>query len=145
MDLGDAHRVKVNAVRTSKPLGNSIAVRTWRLLAVDGQTMYVTEVERRAPKLREKTDSERYTSNGAETVAPRPAQSGGNDLYPEFRWRLQRLLETADSMQPEEIGEELGLVSSQVDKWLRQSEREGQIRLISENPCKFALQSKSLL
>ena len=145
MDLGDAHRVKVNAVRTSKPLGNSIAVRTWRLLAVDGQTMYVTEVERRAPKLREKTDSERYTSNGAETVAPRPAQSGGNDLYPEFRWRLQRLLETADSMEPEEIGDELGLVSSQVDKWLRQSEREGQIRLISTKPRKFALQSPSLL
>ena len=144
VDLGDAHRVKVDAVRTSTPLGHSSAVRTWRLLAVDGQTMYVTEVERRAPKLREKADSERYTSNGAETVAPHPAQGGGNDLYPEFRWRLQRLLEIADSMKPEEIGEALGLVSSQVDKWLRQSEREGQIRLISKNPRKVALQGKSL-
>lgn len=145
VDLGDAQRVKVDAMRTSKPLGNSIAVRTWRLLAVDGQTMYVTEVERRATKLRDKADSERYTSNGAKTVAPRPAQSEGNDLYPEFRWRLQRLLETADSLKPQEIGKELGLVSSQVDKWLQQSEREGQIRLISKRPRKFALQRKSLL
>ena len=48
-------------------------------------------------------------------------------------------------MKPKEIGEELGLVSSQVDKWLRQSEREGQIRLISKKPRKFALQNKSLL
>ena len=145
MDLGDAHRVKVNAVRTSRPLGKSIAVHAWRLLAGDGQTMYVTKVERRASKLREKADSERYTSNGAKAVAFRPAQSKGHDLYPEFRRRLQRLLETADSMKPEEIGKELGLVSSQVDKWLQQSEREGQIRLISKNPRKVALQGKSLL
>ena len=73
-----------------------------------------------------------------------PGLNPKDALYIEFCRQVRNILESG-AMKRTEIGKALGLVSSQVDKWLERAEQEEKIQRVSGKPAKFALSQKTLL
>ena len=146
MDLGGAARVAAIDSWNPKPIGKSIAVHAWKLKTSEGQTLYVARTCRLPQK---RTDdappqAHRAAANGGGPLAD-SSEDSSNALYSEFCRQLQRLLESAGSMKPAEIGDALGIVPSQAAKWLQQAKQDGQIFQASKKPVRFGLPGKSLL
>ena len=141
--LGGLKRVRATSLPVPKPIAQSIAVQAWRLNTSDGQTMYVTKVNRlRDARMIHTLEPTRPTDPkqvGA-NEAVESVQVSKNALYVEFCRQLQSHLESR-AMRPKEIESAfaLDLVPSQVKKWLSQAERDGRIQRISKRPAKFAL------
>ena len=141
--LGGLKRVRATSLPVPKPIAQSIAVQAWRLNTSDGQTMYVTKVNRlRDDRMIHTLEPTRPTDPkqvGA-NEAVESVQVSKNALYVEFCRQLQSHLESR-AMRPKEIESAfaLDLVPSQVKKWLSQAERDGRIQRISKRPAKFAL------
>ena len=150
LELGGMTRIVVSALQDPIPIGRSVAVHAWRLKTADGQTMYVTKVRRLPEGPRRKGAAElrelRYSASGAgpEEVTD-CAQQPRSELYAEFCRQLELLLNSAGEMKPKEVGDALGLVSTQTANWLRQAEREGLVRRTSKKPVKFGLQAAPLI
>ena len=148
--LGDSRRVHATMLPNPKPISKSISVRAWRLETSDGQSMYVSKVE----KLSWKPSSSLIAHNPKPIQRVFPEAVGAtetgnvridqtNELYEQFCWQLQRLMKKG-AMKPREIEQALGLVRSQVSEWLKRAEQDGKIQRISRNPTKFALGRKSI-
>ena len=145
--LGGLKRVRATSLPVPKPIAQSIAVQAWRLNTSDGQTMYVTKVNRlRDARMIHTLEPTRPTDPkqvGA-NEAVESVQVSKNALYVEFCRQLQSHLESR-AMKTKEIESALDLVPSQAKKWLSQAELDGRIQRISKNPAKFALcRQKSL-
>lgn len=149
--LGGSRRVRATALTSLKPIAKSISVRGWRLRASEGQTMYVTIVDRltgtrAASRASGKPEPTRPASSGAADAA-RMADPGPNPkdaLYIEFCRQARSILESG-AMKRTEIEKALDLVPSQVGKWLERAEQEEKIQRVSGKPAKFALSRKALL
>ena len=151
--LGGSIRVEATALPNPKPIAKSIAVRAWRFKTIDGQTMYVTKVDRvvkKFPADRPTDDPDLLQRTFAAPTPVRTASEPGSDprhsLYTEFRRQWQSNFGTRE-MKRKDVATTLDLVSTQVNKWLERAEQDGWIRRTSKNPAKFALSDnqKSLL
>ena len=143
-------RFAVSAIQDPKPIGRSFATSAWRLRTADGQTMYVTKVNRLSEP------SPQTTATGKHE-ARRPAPDGGHEevtdcglqgrnlLYETFCRQLQFLLNSTREMKPGEVGDALGIVQTQARDWLARAEVEGLIRKTSEKPIRFGLRPTSLI
>ena len=158
--LGDSTRVQVTALPEPRPLSKSIAVHAWRLRTPDGQTLYVTKVDR----LNRKTEAGRagatsshqpslpdtgtVGSESGGSAAARGVADLGVDpagaLYREFQRQLQALLQ-AGAKRQREIEEAVGILPSQTRKWLERAEQSGEIERVSRKPVRFALRRRTLL
>ncbi len=139
--LGSLKQVQATRLPVPKPIARSIAVQAWRLKTSDGQTMYVTKVNRL------QDDKTSHTLEPTRPTTPKPASANEavesargskNALYVEFCRQLQSHL-ASRAMKLKEIESALDLVRGQAQKWLNQAEQDGRIRQISKNPKKFAL------
>ena len=159
--LGDSTRVQATALPEPKSVSKSITVRAWRLRTSDGQTLYVTKVDRldrstdagravAGPDSRQQTlpDTESSGSESRRSAAARDVTDSDVDpadaLYREFRRQLQVLLQ-AGAKRYREIEEALGLVPSQARKWIERARQDGEIERVSDKPVQFALRRKPLL
>ena len=159
--LGESTRVQATGLPDLKPASKSIAVRAWRLRTPEGQTLYVTRVER----LKTAGNSRRAAGDSASHQRPlagtgdsraehresavtdgksESAGDRGDSIYMEFRRRL-RFVMNLGPVRPKEIAEALDLVPGQARQWLEQAEQDGEIVRVSRNPVKFALSRRSLL
>ena len=159
--LSDSTRVQATALPEPKPVSKSITVRAWRLRTSDGQTLYVTKVDRlnrardagragAGPGSHQRTlpgtgvpGSESRGSAASRDVAGFGVDSA-DALYREFRRQLQVLLQ-AGAKGHREIEEALGLVPSQTRKWLERAEQGGEIERVFDKHVKFALRRNPLL
>ena len=159
--LGDATRVQATLLPNPKSISKAITVHAWRLQTSEGQTLYVTKInELHRPtgtsRAIAKSDPVQKMLPDTETPGTEPQEAGptgtsfgpsvtpGHALYAEFCRQVQTILKTGPT-ERREIQEALGLVPSQVRKWLEQAEHGGQIERVSKNPVKFALRDKCLL
>ena len=157
--LGGATRVQATALPDLKPVSKSIAVRAWRLRTPEGQTLYVTRVEKlkgapdshrtataaSRPRIRSADHSspERRLAVAAD-VKPKAAGDQSDSLYGEFRRRLRALMSVGPA-KPKEIAEALDLMPGQARQWLERAEQDGEVERVSRSPLKFALSRRSLL
>ena len=85
--VGDAMRAQVESLEDSTPVMRSNPVRRWRLTTVEGQTLYVANVQNpsREPR-RESDDSGSEPVQGALAVRrePEPAEVPGLSYVPDF-------------------------------------------------------------
>ena len=160
--LDKSTRVQASALPDPEPASKSITVRAWRLRTPEGQTLYVTRVERSKRSAdtglatAERIQTQRASSDSATSMLVDSAVSltpdadsavgvdGSDALYDEFRRQLGALL-TNGPARSKRIEEALGLVPSQARTWLERMERGGEIERVSKKPPKFALAQKSLL
>ena len=158
--LGNSTRVQATVLPEPKPVSKSIAVRAWRLRTSDGQTLYVTKVD----KLNRTSTAARAGAGPTSrqlvfpvTQAPRSESRGpavavddtaagvdpANALYGEFR-RSLRILFQSGSKKPRDVEEALRLTPSQTRNWLQRAEQGGEIERVSKKPVIFALRHKPL-
>ena len=157
--LGEGMRARAEALTNPKAIARSIAVRAWKLKTIEGQTLYITRVSdlpgrSRARRPDHKKAPAQSVSTNAETPEPPIAASAivspGSDsppaevLYAGFRKQLENVLRKRE-MGRREIQVALGLVSGQVDTWLKRAEDEGAVSRASRRPVTFALPRKPLL
>ena len=159
--LGGATRAQAAALPDLKPVSKSVTVRAWRLRTLEGQTLYVTKVEKLkgvpAPRraTSDSTSDPRTPAGSGDLRAehrkpatadskPQSAGDQGDSLYSEFRRRLRGLMNVGPA-KPKEIAEALDLIPGQARQWLEQAEQDGEIVRVSRNPVKFALSRSSLL
>ena len=143
--LGGSIRARAAVLPDPKPIAKSIAVRAWRLNTADGQTMYITKVNRLTRKSRADwpPDDPRARQRVLSVPASiRPTADPESDpkqsLYREFRRQWQNNFGPHE-MTRSDVEKALGLVRSQVIKWLERAEQDGWIQKTSNNPAKFAL------
>ena len=150
--LSGTTRARAAVLPDPKPIAKSIAVRAWRLRTSDGQTMYVTKIERPARKapderpIRQREDSNRSVSSVVES-ADAPADPGlhpKDPLYEEFCRQLRRISKIGE-LKRKDVERELGLVPSQAGKWLERAKQDGLIEWTSKRPAKFMLTGNQLL
>jgi type II secretory pathway component PulF len=67
-----------------------------------------------------------------------PGTDSPNPLYAEFCRQLQNNLATGE-VKRMDLMKSLDLVPSQINKWLKQAEREGWLRRTCKSPAKYAL------
>lgn len=146
--LGQERSAEAVSLPEPRPFGESMVVKAWRLRASDGQTMYVTKVERTTKKATLKKPATTEPDSYATATTRMPGRRSGyavdlsNALYVEFRNSLPRV--TGDSFKPKDVERTLGLVRSQVQTWLARAEQEGVIQRVSSKPVKFALRENQL-
>lgn len=138
----------VAALPDPKPIAKFIAVKAWQLRTSDGQTLYVTKVEQMARKAKKPAPEQPASDTTSAAHAPAaPHVSTGIDLkdtlYAEFRKQLPRV--AGDSFKPKDVEKALGLVRSQVERWLVRAEQEGFIQKISRRPSRFAFRKRQLV
>ncbi len=149
LNLSGTTRALATVLADPKPIAKSIAVRAWRLRTSDGQTMYVTKVERLTTKaparqpIHRAEDSSRPASSitASSDVASDLDSNPKNLLYMEFCRQLQAISRDGE-MKRKDLESMLGLVPGQAREWLEQAERDGRIRMTSKKPVKFALTGK---
>ena len=149
--LGNGTRARAVVLPDPKPIAKSIGVRAWRLSTSDGQTMYITKVDRLARKASADQPSDTPESNQLPSSARAPVDVATDSfadpkhaLYVEFCRQLQGI-SGSGQMKRKDLEEALGLVPSQVSKWLERAEQDGWIQWTSKKPAKFIWISKSLL
>ena len=133
------------ALPAPKAIAKSIAVRSWRLSTSDGQTMYVNRVRRLPSKpvgSRVAEESANPDVDSAMLADTSASVYGGTDsadmLYTAFCRQLWAIA-GGGHMKPRDVETRLGLVPSQVKKWLQRAEQDGRIQWTSKNPAKFIL------
>ena len=133
------------ALPAPKAIAKSIAVRSWRLSTSDGQTMYVNRVRRLPSKpvgSRVAEESANPDVDSAMLADTSASVYGGTDsadmLYTTFCRQLWAIA-GGGHMKPRDVETRLGLVPSQVKKWLQRAEQDGRIQWTSKNPAKFIL------
>ncbi|MCY4376071.1 MAG: ADP-ribosylglycohydrolase family protein [Spirochaetaceae bacterium] len=158
--LGDSTRVRATALPRPKPVSKSIDVRAWRLRTSDGQTLFVTKVDRLNPTSKTgRAETERPTRQltfpdtrapSSETRGPAAARDRtvpdadpAVALYGEFRRNLRVLLQSGPK-KPRDVEGALGLTPSQTRNWLQRAERNGEIERVSKKPVRFAVRDKPL-
>ena len=149
--LGNAPRVRAVVLSAPKPIAKSIEIRAWRLNTSDGQTMYITKVDRLAREASADQPCDAPESNQPSSLI-RASDDAATDsvtdpkraLYMEFCRQLQSI-SGSGQIKRKDLGETLGLVPSQVSRWLERAEQDGWIQWISKKPAKFIWISKSLL
>ena len=156
--LGDSTRVQATRLPKLKPVSKSIAVHAWKLRTLDGQTLYVTKIDRfkrvaDVGAARSKPASRQLTLPGnvapdTENRKPIPASEVGDSgvdpayaLYCEFRRQLWALLQ-AGPRRRRDIEEALGLIPSQTREWLERAEKSGEIQRVSDKPITLALAAR---
>lgn len=146
--LSGSVRALATPLPDPKPIAKSMVVKAWHLRTTDGQTMYISKVDRLPgePPSRGPAKSSKSTQRTSSTPAgSKPAGSDAqHSLYAEFRRQWQSNFGPRE-MTPSEVEESLDLVSSQVKKWLEQAEQDGWIQKTSKRPIKFALRRGSQL
>lgn len=150
--LGTATRVQATALPDLRAVSKSISVRAWRLKTPEGQTLYVTRVEKRegAAGTRRTAAAARTGSSGGEDPSAErrgsvagdggrePTGGQGDSLYGEFRRQLRALM-GAGPARPQDIAEALHLVPGQARQWLERAEQDGDVKRVSGKPVRFAL------
>ena len=139
-------RARATVLPDPKPIAKSIAIRAWRLRTSDGQTMYVTKVERPVRKasderpIRQREESNRSVSSVAESAdaLTDPGLHSKDPLYEEFCRQLRRF-SRSDGIKPKDVEKELDIVRSQAGKWLERAKQDGLIEWTSKKPAKFTL------
>ena len=146
--LGGSIPALITSLPDPKPVTRSTTARAWRLKIFDGQTIYVTKVGRQTNGLYSHKSSEKPKSTEHATSVSEPDVNDigsikykKNILYLEFCRQLITIFE-AQELKPKQIEEELGLVSSQAKKWLKQAEQDGLIQKISKKPIKYVLRDR---
>ena len=145
MILSGSIRVRATVLPDPKPIAKSIKVRAWRLNTTDGQTMYVTKVNR----MSNGSCADRRADGGRVTqrensppmsmrVEAGPGLDAKQSLYREFQRQWQNNFGPRE-MTRRDVETALGLVRSQVNKWLELAEQDGWIKRTSKNPAKYAL------
>ena len=149
--LGSAPRVRAVVLSAPKPIAKSIEIRVWRLNTSEGQTMYITKVDRlareaSADKPRDAPESNQLPSlvRASDDAAADSVTDPKRALYMEFCRQLQGI-SGSGQIKRKDLGETLGLVPSQVSRWLERAEQDGWIQWTSKRPAKFIWISKSLL
>ena len=149
--LGDSRRAQATPLTNLKPITRSLSVLGWRLTTYDGQTMYVTSLDRLTKTqatrpARSKPDPTQPAYSGAANAANMsgPSLNPKDTLYIEFCRQVRNILGTG-ALKRTEIGKALDLVPGQVGKWLERAQKEGEIERTPGRPAKFALSRKSLL
>lgn len=145
VSLGGLIRARAAVLPDPKPIAKSIAVRAWRLNTADGQTMYITKVNRLTRKSRADwpTDDPRArqrvlsVSTSIRTTAD-PESDPKQSLYREFCRQWQSNFGQQEKTR-RDVEKAFGLVRSQVNKWLERAEQDGWIQKTSENPAKYAM------
>lgn len=143
--LGSTTRVRAVVLPDPKPIAKSIAVRAWRLSTSDGQTMYITKVDRLAREAFTDRTSDRPEPNQLPSSVRAPADGAINSdvdpknlLYAEF-CRLLRITFGPSEFKRKDVEKALDLVPSQIGRWLERAEQDGQIQRASKRPAKFTL------
>lgn len=143
--LGGATRARAVVLPDPKPIAKSIAVRAWRLDTSDGQTMYITKVDRLARETFADRTSDKPEPNQLRSTVRAPADAADdsdadpkNLLYMEFCRQLRSIFGSGE-IQRKDVEKTLDLVPSQIRKWLERAEQDGQIRWTSKRPAKFTL------
>ena len=134
------------ALPAPKAIAKSIAVRSWRLSTSDGQTMYVNRVRRLSSKPVGSRVAEEPANRDADSVAmladadaPVYRDTDSADmLYTEFCRQLSAIAR-GEHLKRRDVEVRLGLVPSQVKKWLQRAEQESRIQWTSKKPAKFIL------
>ena len=149
--LGGAMRARAAVLPDPKPIAKSIAIRAWRLGTYDGQTIYITKVDPLARKAFADQPSDTPESNQLPSSVRASADAAIDSiadpkraLYVEFCRQLQGI-SGSGQMKRKDLGEALGLVPSQISKWLERAEQDGWIQWTSKKPAKFIWIRKSLL
>ncbi len=156
--LGNSMRVRATALPEPKPRSKSIAVRAWRLRTLDGQTLYVTRVDRlhrtsgavrveaelrpgllRFPETRTADSVSRELASACRSAVP--GEDPAEAMYGEFRRNLRMLLQSG-AKEPRDVERVLGLTQSQTRDWLQRAEQHGEIEQVSNQPVTFALRDK---
>ena len=150
VSLGGSIRALATPLPDPKPIAKSIVVKAWRLRTIDGQTMYISKVDRlpkESPSDRPTDDSKSMQRTFSTPAGSTPATDLESDrkhsLYTEFRRQWQSNFGPRE-MTRGEVEESLDLVSSQVKRWLERAEQDGWIRKTSKKPVKFALRGPQL-
>lgn len=148
LNLGGV-RARAVALAHPKPIAKSIVASAWQLATHDGQTLYVTQVER----LVKRTPAERSIAKAelGQIASPRErleettyANIGSKEIfYATFCKQLQTF-PAGNGIRPKDVEEKFGLVRSQAANWLERAEKEGLIQRISKKPVKFALRENQL-
>lgn len=134
------------ALPDPKAIAKSIAVRSWRLSTSDGQTMYVNRVRRLSSKPVGSRVAEEPANRDADSVAmfadvDAPVyrdKDPADMLYTEFCRQLWAFA-GGEPVKRRDVEVKLGLVPSQVKKWLQRAEQDGRIQWTSTKPAKFML------
>ena len=147
LSLGCERTAYATALPNPKPIAKSIAVKAWQLRTSDGQTMYVTRVERLAKRKRAEGRHEGQQDSSSagveESAHALRSRSIEERLYAVF---CESLPNVADpSFRLKDVEQESGLVPSQVKRWLEQAEQDGLIEQISKRPAKFVLAKGQLV
>lgn len=143
--LGNGTRARAIVLPDPKPIAKSIGVRAWQISTSDGQTMYITKVDRLAreaftdqladkPEINQLSSSVRAPTDTATDSDLDPKSL----LYGEFFRQLRSIFGSGE-FKPKDVEIALGLVRGQVGKWLERAEQDGQIRQTSDKPAKFIL------
>ena len=144
--VGGFLQARTIALPAPKAIAKSIAVRSWRLSTSDGQTMYVNRVRRLSSRPVGSRVAEEPASRDEDSVAvlagtdaPVYRDTDSADmLYTAFCRQLWTVAGSGH-MKRRDVETRLGLVPSQVKKWLQRAEQEGRIQWTSKNPAKFML------
>ncbi len=149
--LSGSMRALATPLPDPKPIAKSIVVKAWQLRTTDGQTMYISKVDRLAGKSASRSPANSSRSMQRTSSAPSGSKPTGSDagsdpkhsLYAEFRRQWQSNFGPRE-MTGGEVEESLDLVSSQVKRWLERAEQDGWIHKTSKKPVKFALRGSQL-
>ena len=144
--LGGFLRARAISLPAPRAIAKSIAVRSWRLSTSDGQTMYVNRVRRLSSKPVGSQVAEESANPDAGSVAiladtSAPVYGGADSadmLYTAFCRQLWAIA-GGEHLKRRDVEMRLGLVPSQVKKWLQRAEQDGRIQWTSKKPAKFIL------
>ena len=149
--LGSATRARAVMLPDPKPIAKSIAVRAWRLDTSDGQTMYITKVDRLTREASADRPSDKPELNQLPSSIRAPAHAAAdsgvdpkNLLYMEFCRQLRSIFGSGE-VKRKDVETALDLVPGQIGKWLKRAEQDGQIRWTSKKPAKFTVCGNQLL
>ena len=144
--FGGFRQSRTIALPAPNAIAKSIDVHSWRLRTSDGQTMYVNRVRRFSSKPVGSRVAEEPASRDEDSVAmladadaPVYRDTDSADmLYTAFCRQLWAIAGSGH-MKRRDVETRLGLVPSQVKKWLQRAEQDGRIQWTSKNPAKFML------
>ena len=146
--LDKRRKAHATALPDPKPIAESIAVKAWQLRTSDGQTMYVTKVERttkralaKKPVEGQPTSRLPYMDKPVEPTSP--SVKLRDRLYADFCRLLPKI--GGDDIRPKGIEQALGLARAQVRAWLERAEQDGVIQRTSKRPAIFSLTKNQLV
>lgn len=141
VNLGGDRKARVYTIKKPKPLARDIDVRAWRLDTCDGQTMYVTKVNR----LPRTTRTDSHSLQGTSKIGSTSESERGSSkreikpkdaLYVEFCRQLS-VVYGENVFVPKDIELALEIPRGLVSKWLNRAVKDGKVKQISKKPLKY--------